>query len=118
MNGGVERSNRTSREDFFEVEDLALITADLHRQIEGWEYTYNHVRPHQELDYLTPYEYYRHWRKDQKTQMSLMPWSHTVIDIAAQSTIYFRHGLEGRFIAPSGHSTRGKKWRLDTPPIF
>jgi hypothetical protein len=41
-----------------------------------------------------------------------------VIDIAAQSAIYYRHGLEGRFIVPSGHSTRGEKWKLDTPPIF
>jgi hypothetical protein len=65
--------NRTSREEFFEVADLALITADLNRQIEGRKYTYNYVRPQQELDYLTPYEYYCRWKKDQKTQMSLMP---------------------------------------------
>ena len=58
MNGGVERSNRTSREEFYEVQDLALVTEELNRQLEDWEYTYNYVRPHQALDYLTPNEYY------------------------------------------------------------
>jgi transposase InsO family protein len=72
MNGGVERSNRTSREEFYEVEDLALVTEELNRQLEGWEYTYNYVRPHQTLDYLTPNEYYLRWKKIQKSQVSLM----------------------------------------------
>jgi len=39
MNGGVERSNRTSREEFYEVEDLALVMEELNRQLEEWEYT-------------------------------------------------------------------------------
>jgi hypothetical protein len=51
---------------------LSLVTTDLNRQIEGWEYTYNHIRPHQELDYLTPYEYYCRWKKNQKPQVSPM----------------------------------------------
>jgi transposase InsO family protein len=72
MNGGVERSNRTSREEFYEVEDLALVMEELNRQLEGWEYTYNYVRPHQTLDYLTPNEYYRRWKKIQKSHVSLM----------------------------------------------
>jgi len=72
MNGGVERSNRTSREEFYEVEDLALVMDELNRQLEGWEYTYNYVRPHQTLDYLTPNEYYLRWKKIQKSQVSLM----------------------------------------------
>ena len=72
MNGGVERTNRTSREEFYEVEDLALLMEDLNRQLDAWEYTYNHVRPHQSLDYLTPHEYYRQWTKINKSQVSLM----------------------------------------------
>jgi putative transposase len=72
MNGGVERLNRTSREEFYEVEDLALLTAELNRQIEEWEHTYNYIRPHETLDYLTPNEYYRQWKKIQKSQVSLM----------------------------------------------
>jgi transposase InsO family protein len=72
MNGGVERLNRTSREEFYEVEDLALVTEELNRQLEGWEHTYNYIRPHETLDYLTPNEYYRQWKKIQKSQASLM----------------------------------------------
>jgi putative transposase len=73
MNAGVERSNRTSRENFYEVEDLALDTAELNRQLEDWAHTYNYIRPHRALDYLTPYEYYRQWKKNQKTRVSPMP---------------------------------------------
>jgi putative transposase len=72
MNGGVERSNRTSREEFYEVEDLALAVDELNQQLAAWEHTYNCIRPHQRLDYLTPYEYYRLWKKTQKTQVSPM----------------------------------------------
>jgi len=72
INGGVERANRTSREEFYEVEDLALVTEELNRQLEEWEHTYNCVRPHQALDYLTPNEYYRQWKKIQKSQVSRM----------------------------------------------
>jgi len=39
------RRTRTSREEFYEVEDLALVMEELNRQLEGWEYTYNYVRP-------------------------------------------------------------------------
>jgi len=72
MNGGVERSNRTSREECYEVKDLALVMEELNRQLEEWEHTYNYVRPHQTLDYLTPNEYYLRWKKIQKSQVSLM----------------------------------------------
>jgi putative transposase len=72
MNGGVERSNRTSREEFYEVEDLALVTEELNRQLEEWEHTYNYLRPHQSLDYLTPHEYYLRWKKIKKSHVSLM----------------------------------------------
>jgi hypothetical protein len=43
------------------------------RHLEEWEHTYNYVRPHQALDYLTPNEHYRRWKKIQKSQVSLMP---------------------------------------------
>ncbi len=72
MNGGAERTNRTSREEFCEVEDLALVTEELNRQLEAWEYTYNYVRPHETLDYLTPNEYDRQWKKIHKSQVLRM----------------------------------------------
>lgn len=72
QNGGVERTNRTSREEFYEVEDLSPITAELNQQLEGWEYTYNFIRPHLSLDLLTPDEYYRRWKRNQKALVSRM----------------------------------------------
>jgi putative transposase len=72
QNGGVERTNRTSREEFYEVEDLSPVTAELNQQLEGWEHTYNYIRPHHSLDLMTPDEYYRRWKKNQKALVSLM----------------------------------------------
>jgi transposase InsO family protein len=59
----VERANRTHREEFYEVEDMALELEGHNRQPEEWDKTYNYIRPHQSLDYLTPAEYYQGWLK-------------------------------------------------------
>ncbi len=66
LNGHVERANRTHREEFYEVEEIDLSIEEHNRQLEGWEYVYNYIRPHQALDYLTPNEYYQLWLKKQK----------------------------------------------------
>jgi putative transposase len=69
----VERSNRTHREEFYEVEDIALRLEEHNRQREEWNRIYNYVRPHQALAYLTPYEYYQQWLKTHaRPQVSLM----------------------------------------------
>ncbi|MGQ9470802.1 MAG: hypothetical protein ACUVR0_03810 [Candidatus Aminicenantales bacterium] len=39
---------------------------------EQWEYGDNYIRPHQALDYLTPYEYYRQWKRNSRPNGSLM----------------------------------------------
>lgn len=64
LNGHVERANRTHREEFYEVYDVDLCLEEHNKQLEGWEYVYNYIRPHQALDYLTPYEYYRKWKRN------------------------------------------------------
>lgn len=66
LNGHVERANRTHREEFYEVYDVDLSIEEHNRQLQEHEYTYNYIRPHQALDYLTPYEYYCQWEKNQK----------------------------------------------------
>jgi transposase InsO family protein len=66
LNGHVERANRTHREEFYEVEEIDLSIEEHNRQLEQWEYVYNHIRPHQAIDYLTPNEYYQLWLKNQK----------------------------------------------------
>jgi putative transposase len=63
LQGYVESANRTHRQEFYEVEDIALGMEEHNRQLEEWDKTYNYIRPHQSLDYLTPAEYYQAWVK-------------------------------------------------------
>jgi putative transposase len=73
INGGVERSNRTLREEFYEVEDVSLNVEEHNQQLDSWAYTNNYIRPHRALDMATPYEYYLLWKKSHKSQVSRMP---------------------------------------------
>ena len=57
LNGSVERANRTHTEEFYEVTDAEATLADLRPALLAWETTYNTIRPHQALGYLTPAEY-------------------------------------------------------------
>jgi transposase InsO family protein len=66
LNGHVERSNRTHREEFYEVYDVDLNLEEHNKQLAKWEHTYNYIRPHESLDYLTPYQYYRQWKRDSR----------------------------------------------------
>jgi len=68
LQGYVERSNRTHREEFYEVEDIEGRLEDHNRQLEEWNRIYNYVRPHQALNYLTPAEFYENWLKEHKTK--------------------------------------------------
>lgn len=63
LNGHVERSNRTHREEFYEVYDVDLNLEEHNKQLAKWEHIYNYIRPHESLDYLTPYQYYRQWKR-------------------------------------------------------
>jgi len=57
LNGGVERAHRTHTEEFYEITDSTFEIADLTQELLQWEHTYNTVRPHQALGYLTPLEF-------------------------------------------------------------
>ena len=57
LNGCVERANRTHTEEFYEITDAEATLAGLRPALLDWETTYNTVRPHQALGYLTPAEY-------------------------------------------------------------
>ena len=65
LNGSVERANRTHTEEFYEVEEVHTDLALHNRQLLTWENTYNFVRPHQALGYLTPAEFYNRWLSSQ-----------------------------------------------------
>ena len=57
LNGGVERAHRTHTEEFYEITDSDFSLTDLKPKLRNWELRYNTVRPHQSLNYLTPYEF-------------------------------------------------------------
>ena len=57
LNGYVERANRTHTEEFYEVTDASFEMDELNKALLKWEYTYNTIRPHQSLGYLTPQKF-------------------------------------------------------------
>lgn len=66
LNGHVERSHRTHNEEFYEVHAQSDQVPVLNRQLLHWERTYNCVRPHQSLAYLTPLEFITRWKHNQR----------------------------------------------------
>ncbi len=58
----VERSHRSHNEEFYEVLADSDQLPALNRQLRRWEKTYNCVRPHQSLAYLTPLEFLTRWK--------------------------------------------------------
>ncbi len=57
LNGAVERANRNHTEEFYQVRPNSLELKKLNRELRAWERTYNTVRPHQALAYLTPFRF-------------------------------------------------------------
>jgi transposase InsO family protein len=57
LHGTVERANRTHAEEFYEVTDAPAELDAMRAALADWEATYNTVRPHQALGYLTPAEF-------------------------------------------------------------
>lgn len=57
LNGHVERAHRTHTEEFYEVTDSDFDIQSLNAALRHWEMTYNTIRPHQALRYLTPHKY-------------------------------------------------------------
>jgi len=66
LNGCVERAQRTHTEEFYEVDEGELEISALNRRLLAWERTYNTIRPHQALGYLTPYQFLTQWQRLRK----------------------------------------------------
>lgn len=66
LNGCVERAHRTHTEEFYEVTDSSFDLAELRGELMHWEETYNKIRPHQALGYLTPMEFIAQCQKQRK----------------------------------------------------
>ncbi len=64
LNAHVERSHRTHNEEFYQVQAESDQVPVLNRQLRRWEHTYNCVRPHQSLAYLTPLEFITRWKQN------------------------------------------------------
>jgi putative transposase len=64
LNAHVERSNRTHNEEFYQVHAESDQVPVLNRQLLRWERTYNCVRPHHSLAYLTPLEFITRWKRN------------------------------------------------------
>ncbi len=69
LNSGVERAHRTHTEEFYEVTDSSFELAEIRQQLLEWETTYNTIRPHQALGYLTPLEFLQ---QKERRQVSLI----------------------------------------------
>ena len=69
INGCVERAQRTHTEEFYEVTDFPLEVAALNQELLAWERTYNTIRPHQALGYLTPQQFVTQWQRQRKEAM-------------------------------------------------
>lgn len=63
-NPRVERSHLTDELEFYAQGNLRKSFNDQTKAIAGWEHTYNFIRPHQALGYLTPMEFYELWQSD------------------------------------------------------
>lgn len=57
LNGHVERAQRTHTEEFYEVYPGDTDLKSLNPALMDWERVYNHIRPHQALQWKTPAEY-------------------------------------------------------------
>jgi len=76
-NSVCERFNRTIQEEFMEVDEYfePLLTesplVEANKRLTEWLVFYNTKRPHQTLDYRSPFEYY-HYKLIQKQKLSPM----------------------------------------------
>lgn len=60
MNGGVERVNKTWRDELYNLyDDLPATVAELRPEVREQQLVMNHIRPHEGLNLLTPAEYLR-----------------------------------------------------------
>jgi len=59
QNAFVESSHSTDEREFYSVKEMPAELEAFKRQLAEWEHCYNHERPHQSLNYLTPWHYYK-----------------------------------------------------------
>ena len=73
LNGCVERGNRTHTEEFYEWSTAKPSVAGLAPALREWEDTYNTIRPHQALGYLTPAQFWEAFQADPDAAVAALP---------------------------------------------
>lgn len=64
-NGGVERGNRTFREEFYARRDMLADSAgDINHELQKAVHKYNSYRPHANLNMRTPFEYIKEYYRE------------------------------------------------------
>jgi len=69
LNGCVKRAHRTHTEEFYEATDSSFDLSELREELLEWERTYNTIRPHQALDYMTPLKSLEQWQETQRKEV-------------------------------------------------
>ena len=69
LNGCVERAHRTHTEEFYEVTESSFDIPELRAELLKWEHTYNTIRPHQSLGYLTPLKFIERWKESRRKEV-------------------------------------------------
>lgn len=72
-NGRIERSFKQDEDEFYRVEDLPADLRGREQKPQAWNHTYETVRPHQALDYLTPDAFYQRWQQTQRRRRCPIP---------------------------------------------
>lgn len=65
QNSKVERVIQTSEDEFWNFKE-GYTVEELNQLANEWNHTYNYIRPHQALGYLTPIEYLETIMKENK----------------------------------------------------
>jgi len=73
QNTYVEVSHLADKNEFYLQGNIGCDIESMHKKLEEWEYTWNYVRPHEALDYLTPDEYLN------RLQFVLLPTKNVII---------------------------------------
>jgi len=60
---------RTHTEEFYDVTDSSFDLPELGDELLEWERTYNTIRPHQALDYMTPLKFLEQWKETQRKEV-------------------------------------------------
>jgi len=63
-NPRVERSHLTDEKEFYQRQNICSGFKEQKQALKKWEHTYNFIRPHQALGYLTPMEFFHLWKKN------------------------------------------------------